>query len=180
MGHNLGRRWGKAGMMVLFVGCTARPPGQAAAAAPSKRPTGPVKSAIAEMYPARRTDVHGLVHLRTTDQGVLLHGNVIGLKAGLYGLGIHEGDCSSFDGKSAGGYFTGTAAGAGSEPIGRLEDLLIEHPGDTDFQRLEAKLSLTGPASVVGRALVVHAWPYDPKVDVKSVPFVACGVIQRE
>jgi Cu-Zn family superoxide dismutase len=166
--------------MAFLASCTARPPGQAEAQAPHKRQIGPVKSAIAEMYPARRTDVHGLVHLRTTDQGLLLRGNIIGLKAGLYGLGIHQGDCSSFDGKSAGGYFAGTAPGAGGEPIGRLDDLLIEHPGDTNFQRLEAKLSLTGPDSVVGRALVVHAWPFDPKVDVKTVPFAACGVIQPE
>jgi len=180
MDHDLRRRWAMAGIMLLFAGCTARPPGQATVHAPPKRHVGPVNSAIAEMYPARRTDVHGLVHLRAIDQGVLLHGNIIGLKAGLYGLGIHEGDCSSFDGKSAGSYFAGPAPIPNGEPIGRLEDLLIEHAGDTDFQRVETKLSLTGPASVVGRALVVHAWPYDPKVDVKTVPFVACGVIQAE
>ena len=177
MDHDLWRRWSTLGVIAGLASCTPRPPGQAEVKAPVKRHIGPVKSAIAEMYPARRTDVHGLVHLRATDQGLLLRGNVKGLKAGLYGLGIHQGDCSSLDGKSAGDYFAGTAGG---EPIGRLEDLLIEHLGDTDFQRLETKLSLFGPDSIVGKSLVVHAWPYDPKVDVKTVPFVSCGVIQAE
>lgn len=139
-----------------------------------------VASAVVHLYPSRRSDVHGLVHVRILEHGVLLRGNVRGLKSGLYGFGIHEhGDCSAFDGKSAGGYFVGSAGSPGA-PLGRLDDLVVEKDGGTEFERAEGKLSLSGPDTVLGRSLVVEAWPYDPKIDPATVPFVACGVITAE
>jgi Cu-Zn family superoxide dismutase len=150
---------------------------------PARAPADPsrvVASAVAHMYPSRRSDVHGLVHVRVLEHGVLLRGNFTGLKSGLYGFGIREnGDCSAFDGKSAGGYFVGSA-GNKAEPLGRLENLVVERNGGTDFQRSEEKLSMSGPDSVVGKSLVLEAWPYDPKIDPATVPFVACGVIVAE
>lgn len=136
-------------------------------------------AAVADLYPTRNSNVHGLLHFRVTEQGLLIRGNVTGLVAGLYAFGIHEkGDCSSFDGKSAGGYFVGSRGGP--SPLGQLENLTLEHPEKGDVQRVEPALSLSGPDSIVGKSVVVEAWPYDPKVDTSKVPYVACGVIRAE
>jgi Cu-Zn family superoxide dismutase len=137
-------------------------------------------SAVAEMYPIRRGNVHGMVRLRVTDQGILLRGTLSALQAGRYGFGIRQnGDCSAPDGKSAGDYFVGSH-GTKEAPVGHLEDILVEKADSADFQRVEAKLSMSGPDSIIGKSIVVEAWASDPKVDPKTVPFLACGVIRAE
>jgi Cu-Zn family superoxide dismutase len=139
-----------------------------------------VAAAVVEFFPARHSDVHGLLHVRIIDNGVLFRGNVFGLKAGLYGFGVHEnGDCSAFDGKSAGGLIAANGSGS-AKPLGRLDDLVVEHDGGANFQRVEERLTLSGSNSIVGKSLVVEAWPYDPKTDPTSVPFVACGVVRAD
>jgi len=174
MTHSLLRA--SAPLVLAFVSsCT--PNNQAKTqAAPAERT---VAAAVVEFFPARHSEVHGLLHVRIIDNGVLFRGNVTGLKAGLYGFGVHErGDCSAFDGKSAGGLIAGNTAGA-AKPLGRLDDLVVEHDGAADLQRVE-QLSLSGTNSIVGKSLVVEAWPYDPKTDPTAVPFVACGVIRPD
>jgi Cu-Zn family superoxide dismutase len=171
-----------SGVLALF-GLITVPAGGCAASHAAKAPGAPqraVTAAIADLYPTRGSKVHGLLHFRTTDQGLLIRGSVTGLLAGLYGFGIHEkGDCSSIDGKSAGAYFQGTRA-AGAEPLGRLENLTMEHPEQGDVQRLERSLSLTGPDAIVGRSVVIEAWAFDPNVDPARVPILACGVIRAD
>jgi superoxide dismutase, Cu-Zn family len=148
------------------------------AGAPAGNAPRVVTAAVVEMYPARQSDVHGLLHFRAAQEGVLLRGNVTKLKAGLYGLRLHEtGDCSAFDAKPVGA----TSAPNGSPRTdGRLDDLVVEHDGGGEIDRMEAKLTLSGPDSVVGKSLVVEAWPYDPKTDPATVPAVACGVVREE
>jgi Cu-Zn family superoxide dismutase len=137
-------------------------------------------SAVAELYPVKRSTVHGLIRFRAVDQGVAVRGRLTGLEPGRYGFGIHErGDCSGFDGKSAGDYLGGSTK-AKAEPLGHLEDLVIEHSDNGSVDRFEYKLGLSGPDSIVGKSVVVEAWPTDPKVDPKAVPFAACGVIRPE
>lgn len=153
--------------------------------APVEKPAAPKKvtsavSAVAEMYPVRRGNVHGLIRIRLTDQGVLLRGTLTAMTAGRYGFGVHEnGDCSAHDARSAGDYLVGSK-GTKEAPIGHLEDILIEHAENPEFQRLEPKLSMSGPDSIIGKSVVIEAWPTDPKVDPKTVPFLACGVIKPE
>lgn len=137
-------------------------------------------SALAEMYPVRRGNVHGLIRIRLTDQGVLLRGTLTAIQAGRYGFGVREnGDCSAPDAKSAGGYFVGTK-GTKDAPLGHLDDIVIEHADSPDFQRVEPRLSMSGPDSIIGKSIVVEAWATDPKVDPNTVPFLACGVIRPE
>ena len=131
------------------------------------------------MYPIRRGNVHGMIRIRVTDQGVLLRGTLSAIQAGKYGFGIRDGDCSAHDAKSAGGYLVGSK-GTKEAPIGHLEDLLIEKAENADFQRVESKLAMSGPDSILGKAIVIEAWATDPKVDPKTIPFLACGVIRPE
>jgi Cu/Zn superoxide dismutase len=151
---------------------------------PPPAPTAPKKvtsavSAVAEMYPVRRGNVHGLIRLRVTDQGILLRGTLSAIQAGRYGFGIRDGDCSAHDAKSAGDYFVGSK-GTKEAPIGHLEDILIEKAENPDFQRVEPKLTMSGPDSILGKSIVIEAWATDPKVDPKTIPFLACGVIRPE
>lgn len=172
--------------LLLFVAvstaCNAPPPGQVepqTQATPKPAQTSAL-SAVAEMYPVRRGNVHGLVRLRVTDQGVIMKGTLSAIQAGRYGFGIREnGDCSAHDAKSAGDYFVGSK-GTKEAPVGHLEDILIEHADNADFQRVETKLSMSGPDSIIGKSIVIEAWATDPKVDPKTIPFLACGVIRPE
>jgi Cu/Zn superoxide dismutase len=131
------------------------------------------------MFPVRRGNVHGMIRIRVTDQGILLRGTLSAMQAGKYGFGIRDGDCSAHDAKSAGDYFVGSK-GTKEAPIGHLEDLLIEKADNADFQRVEPKLSMSGPDSILGKSIVIEAWATDPKVDPKTIPFLACGVIRPE
>ena len=111
---------------------------------------------------------------------------VIGLKPNQeHGFHIHEvGDCSSGDGMSAKGHFNpfGKPHGRGSE----------RHAGDMPNLKADAKgrakltvdldiITVTpGPASIVGRGVIVHAQPddYTSQPVGNAGARMACGVIK--
>jgi Cu-Zn family superoxide dismutase len=160
---------------VLLAGCAESAPPQAAAP-PATGET--VTVASADLLPTRRSEVRGSVKFRAVEGGILVRGNIVSLPHGLYGFGIHEGDCSAHDAKSARAYL-GPADAAG-RPVGRLDDVASGDDGVAKLAFTDTRLKLSGPGSIVGKALVVHAWPYDPKVELERVPFLACGVIRAE
>jgi Cu-Zn family superoxide dismutase len=116
-------------------------------------------------------------------------GEVRGLKPNAeHGFHVHEkGDCSSEDGMSAGGHFNPKGA-----PHGRY-DTAPHHAGDVPNLRADAKgvakisweddeLTVAdGPATVVGKAVIVHRDPDDYRTQPagNSGPRVACGVIVK-
>lgn len=164
-------------LLLLMPCCGGAPPNVAEPGSPAAPKD--TTAAMAEMFPVNRSKVRGIIKLRATDKGVLLRGKLTGLAAGQYGFGVHEkGDCG-LDGKSVGPYFDG---GNKMAPLGHLEDLTIDKDkvDDLNVDRTEAHLKLAGPYSVLGKTLVVEAWPTDPKVDPATVPFLACGVIRAE
>lgn len=165
--------------LVGAPGCGgSTPPPEAASGSESaaKQEEADTDRSLAEMYPTQRSEVSGTIVLRTTEAGVLLKGRLNGLPAGSHALAIHEkGDCSAHDGKSVGGLFNP----AGADPaVGRLGDLTTTEPGNTEVELTVAGLEMSGPNSIVGKALVVHAWPYDPAAELEKVPYLACGVIR--
>jgi len=102
-----------------------------------------------------------------------------------HGFHIHEvGDCSSGDGMSAKGHFNpfGKPHGKGHE----------RHAGDLPALKADAKgrakltvdldiVTLTpGPASIIGRAVIVHADPddYATQPTGNAGARLACGVIK--
>ncbi len=104
-----------------------------------------------------------------------------------HGLHIHEaGDCSSGDGMSAKGHFNphGKPHGnpAGSERhAGDLPALKANKAGRAKIAVDLDTITVTpGPASVVGRGLIVHADPDDYKTQPtgNAGARLACGVIQ--
>ena len=112
---------------------------------------------------------------------------VQGLKPGQeHGLHIHEkGDCSSGDGMSAGGHFNphGKPHGHPSSSerhAGDLPSLKANKAGRARVQVEVDGLTVTpGPASVVGRAVIVHADPDDHKTQPtgNAGARLSCGVI---
>lgn len=113
---------------------------------------------------------------------------VQGLKPGQeHGLHIHEkGDCGSGDGMSAGGHFNphGKPHGhpSGSERhAGDLPSLKANKAGRARLQvDVDGLTVAAGPASVVGRAVIVHADPDDYKTQPtgNAGARLACGVIR--
>lgn len=112
---------------------------------------------------------------------------VQGLKPGQeHGLHIHEkGDCSN-DGMAAGGHFNPHGKphgrpGTSERHAGDLPSLKANKRGRANVQVDVDGITVTpGKASIIGRAIVVHAMPDDFKTQPtgNSGGRIACGVIQ--
>jgi superoxide dismutase, Cu-Zn family len=115
---------------------------------------------------------------------------VQGLKPGQeHGLHIHEvGDCSSGDGMSAKGHFNpyGKPHGQPTSPDRHAGDLPALKAGKDGRAKVDVKVDVItvqpGPASIVGRAVIVHADPDDYRTQPtgNAGARLACGVIRRE
>ena len=113
---------------------------------------------------------------------------VEGLKPGQeHGLHIHEaGDCSSGDGMSAKGHFNPFGKphghhGGAERHAGDLPALKANKEGRANVQIDLDLIAVTpGPASIIGRGLIVHADPDDYKTQPtgNAGARIACGVIQ--
>jgi len=143
--------------------------------------------AEARLLPTKGNTTAGTVSFVQSGDKVRITAEVSGLTPGReHGFHIHEaGDCSSGDGMSAKGHFNPYAKPHGHASTER-------HAGDMPNLKADAngKASMTadldvitvapGPASVIGRGLIVHVQPDD----YKSQPVgnagarMACAVIQ--
>ena len=144
--------------------------------------------AVASLEPASGSEVRGTVLFFAEGNGVRVEGSISGLTPGRHGLHIHEkGDCSAPDASSAGGHFNPTAQPHGSPDadmhhLGDFGNVTADASGVATVSRVMTGLTLEGPDSIIGRALVVHA----DEDDLHSQPAgnsgarVACGVIQAK
>jgi Cu-Zn family superoxide dismutase len=126
-----------------------------------------VTAVVAVLVPTQGNDVRGTVKFTKVPGGVRVVADISGLKPGEHGFHIHEfGDASSADGMAAGGHFNPAAAahGAPSAAVrhaGDLGNIKADAAGRATLDYVDTKLSLDGAASIVGRAVVVHANPDD-------------------
>jgi Cu-Zn family superoxide dismutase len=145
--------------------------------------------AVANLEPTRGNSVRGKVDFVQTGNKVRVSANITGLRPnGEFGFHIHEaGDCSSGDGMSAKGHFNPYGKphgqhGSAERHAGDLQSLKSDANGnanvtfDTDIITVDA-----GPASIVGRGLIVHVQPDDYKTQPTGNAGArsACAVIQR-
>jgi len=142
-------------------------------------------SAVCILHPTEGNEVSGIVTFTNTDGGIKIVANLEGLTPGKHGFHIHEyGDCSRLDGKSAGGHFNpdGKKHGAPNSEerhVGDLGNLLANEDGKAYYEIIDSYISFSGPHSIIGRAIIVHAG----EDDLTSQPTgaagarVACGVI---
>lgn len=141
--------------------------------------------AVCVLHPTEGNEVSGIVTFSKTDGGIKIVANLQGLTPGNHGFHIHEyGDCSRLDGKSAGGHFNpdGKKHGAPNSEerhVGDLGNLLANEEGKAYYEMIDSYISFSGPYSIIGRAIIVHAG----EDDLTSQPTgaagarVACGVI---
>jgi Cu-Zn family superoxide dismutase len=144
--------------------------------------------ATAALQATKGNKAFGEATFEQTGDKVHLIVNAQGLKPNQeHGFHIHEaGDCSSGDGMSAKGHFNPQAKPHGNPAssehhAGDLPALKADKDGRA---RLDTDLSgftvTPGPASIVGRGLILHADPDDYKTQPtgNSGARIACGVIK--
>ena len=144
-----------------------------------------VTKAIAVLHPLGDSNVTGMVIFARAEGRIRIQAVIEGLEPGQHGFHIHKyGDCSSPDGKSAGGHFNPEGAphgGPSSEKrhVGDLGNITADASGEVELGLVDSQLELGGPHSIIGRAVVVHA----VSDDLTSQPSgaagarIACGVI---
>jgi superoxide dismutase, Cu-Zn family len=133
--------------------------------------------AIAVIMPTKGNSIHGTVSFETTAEGVHIIVDVEGLTPGKHGFHVHQyGDVSAADGMSAGGHFNPSSmphSGPmnGMRHAGDLGNLEAGEDGHAHLDRVDMVLKLDGPASVIGRSVVVH----EKEDDLKTQPAGAAG-----
>ncbi|MCH7516845.1 MAG: superoxide dismutase family protein [Bacteroidetes bacterium] len=147
-----------------------------------------ITKAICVLHPTAGNDVRGIITFTKTEYGIKIVADVEGLTEGKHGFHIHEfGDCSSGDGKSAGGHFNpaGVAhAGPDAEErhIGDLGNITADANGTAHADFVDSRLRIMGDYSIVGKGVILHA---DPD-DMSSQPTgaagarISCGVIKMK
>ncbi len=141
--------------------------------------------AIAVLHPTQGNHVEGTVTFTKTAEGMKVVADVTGLTPGKHGFHIHEyGDCSSADGKAAGGHFNPSNnphAGhdAAQRHEGDMGNLEADASGKAHLELTDSMMTMTGEKAIIGRGVIVH----EKEDDLKSQPVgnaggrVACGVI---
>jgi superoxide dismutase, Cu-Zn family len=145
--------------------------------------------ATASLEPTKGNNVRGTVNFTQAGNKVRVAANITGLKPnGEYGFHIHEaGDCSSGDGMSAKGHFNPYGKphgqpGSTERHAGDMPSLRSDANGNASANfEVDTITVAPGPASVVGRGLIVHVQPDDYKTQPtgNAGPRSACAVIKR-
>jgi Cu-Zn family superoxide dismutase len=144
-----------------------------------------VKKAVCVLIPSENNNVQGAITFEAVEGGVKVVADVSGLTPGKHGFHIHEyGDCCGPKFKTAGSHFMakGEKHAGPNDPdrhIGDMGNLVADAKGNAHLSLVDNKLRLSGPNSILGRAIVVHAGADDlstqPSGDADGR--AACGTI---
>ena len=141
--------------------------------------------AIAVLHPTKGSNVEGTVTFTKAGDEIKVVADLTGLTPGKHGFHVHEfGDCSSPDGKAAGGHFNpGKSPHAGHDAtprhVGDLGNIEADSSGKAHLELTDKMMTMSGENSIIGRGLIVH----EKADDLKTQPTgdaggrVACGVI---
>jgi len=152
---------------------------------------GAKPDAVAILNPTKvspTNDVKGTVSFTKVAGGVRIDGQITGLTPGAHGFHVHEkGDCSAPDATSAGGHYNPTdmphgAPDAALRHVGDFGNIDANASGVAKFTKLDHVITLEGPNSIVGHALIVHAKPDDLKTQNPpgaAGARLACGIIEK-
>ncbi len=169
----------KAGPVLVLLGAAALAGCQTMSDEPLRASAG--------LAPTGGNKVVGEVNFEQAGGKVRVAAQIIGLKPNQeFGFHIHEvGDCSSGDGMSAKGHFNpyGKPHGPQSSEhhAGDMPNLKSDAKGKAKLGAdLEVVTLSSGPANIVGRAVIVHADADDYKTQPtgNAGARVACGVIK--
>jgi Cu-Zn family superoxide dismutase len=129
-------------------------------------PKGPTK-AVAVMTPTKDSKVSGVVTFTQEGDAIHVTGKITGLTPGEHGFHVHEfGDVSSDDGMATGGHFDSDKHKHGAEDAaerhtGDLGNIKAGDDGVATIDKMDKVIALSGPNSIVGHGLIVHAKPDD-------------------
>ena len=145
--------------------------------------------ATAVLEPTKGSTVRGNVTFVQRGDRVHVTARITGLRPnGEFGFHIHEaGDCSSGDGMSTKGHFNPYGkphahSATAERHAGDLPSLRSDGGGNANLTaNLDIITVSPGPASIVGRGLIVHVQPDDYKTQPTGNAGArsACAVIQR-
>jgi superoxide dismutase, Cu-Zn family len=145
--------------------------------------------ASAKLEPTKGSKTSGTASFTQAGDKVRVVAKVSGLNPGQeHGFHIHEvGDCSSGDGMSTKGHFNPFGKphahyGTSERHAGDMPALKADASGNAALDTTLDVITVTpGPASVVGRGLIVHAAPDDYKTQPtgNAGARLACAIIQR-
>ena len=123
-------------------------------------------SAVAVIGDKNGSGISGTVTFSQTDNYVTMEANIMGLSEGEHAIHIHEkGDCSSPDGKSAGGHWNPTNSehgewGSEAFHIGDIGNLKATGDSVTVFTR-DTDLWCIGcgdeEKDILGKAIIIHS-----------------------
>jgi Cu-Zn family superoxide dismutase len=160
--------------VAVLAGCQSTPEGELRANA-RLEPTKGNKTFGEATFEQRGNKVHAVIYVQ-------------GLKPDQeHGLHIHEvGDCSSGDGMSTKGHFNpfGKPHGNPSSPERHAGDMPALKAAKDGRAKVDVELDTitvaAGPASIIGKAVIVHAAPDDYKTQPtgNAGARLACGVIK--
>ncbi len=144
-----------------------------------------INKAVCVLHPTEGNNVSGTVTFTSSGSGVKVVADLQGLAPGKHGFHIHQyGDCSAPDGTSAGGHFNPEGVNHGGPDadvrhVGDLGNVEADADGNAHLELEDQMLSFSGPHSIIGRGIIVHAGEDDltsqPTGDAGAR--VACGVI---
>ncbi|CAI9771032.1 unnamed protein product [Fraxinus pennsylvanica] len=135
--------------------------------------------------------VSGTVYFTQEGDGpTTVTGNVAGLKPGLHGFHVHALGDTTNGCMSTGPHFNPVgkehgAPGDENRHAGDLGNITVGEDGTAAINIVDKQIPLTGPHSIIGRAVVVHADPDDlgrgghelSKSTGNAGGRVACGII---
>jgi Cu-Zn family superoxide dismutase len=97
---------------------------------------------------------------------------------------VHEfGDCSMADGTCAGGHFNPEGKDHGRPDaavrhVGDFGNIKAGADGKAAYQRVDKLITFSGPHSIIGRAVIIHANPDDFSQPTGNAGGrIGCGVI---
>ena len=135
------------------------------------------KLAVAVVQATAGNKTSGYVLFEKTAKGVKVSGKIKNLSPGKHGFHVHQyGDLREKDGTSAGGHFDPMDKPHGAPDdamrhVGDLGNIEADENGVAEFSFVDTKLSFHGPASIIGRGLIIHAG----EDDLTSQPTGAAG-----
>ena len=144
-----------------------------------------VNKAVVKLYPTEGNTTNGVIWFTKVVGGVKVEGHINGLSEGAHGFHIHQfGDCSSSNGKSAGGHFNPDGKEHGSPKaavrhVGDLGNISADSTGMAIFSFVDEVISFSGKRSILSRGVIIH----EVADDLSSQPTgaagsrLACGVV---
>ena len=148
--------------------------------------SGEALKAVSRLQPTTGNSVNGTVSFEETEKGIHIVARLSGLTPGDHGFHIHaKGDCSSNDGKSAGGHFNPHEDSHGKphsaeRHVGDLSNITADANGNAKYNRVDTVVSFGGVNRIIGKGIIIHARADDLTSQPTGAagPRIACGVIE--